>query len=187
MGLTVVTPPASEPVSLAEAKAHCRIYGSEEDGLLAGYLVAARSHAEVYLGRALATQTLQFTIDGDWPCDRIMLPRPPLQSVTEVTYSDTAGATQTLAAGQYRVDTTAHQGFIERAYGVTWPAVRDQSRTITVTYVAGYTQIPEPIRAALLLLIGHWYENREAVVIGQAPNEVPLGVDALLFPYRVFY
>lgn len=187
MGLTVVTPPTADPVSLAEAKAHCRISGSDEDGLLAGYLMAARSHAETYLGRALATQTLQLALDGDWPCDRIALPRPPLQSVTSITYSDTAGATQTLAADQYRVDSTAHQGFIERAYGVTWPAVRDQARTIVVTYVAGYTQIPEPIRAAILLLVGHFYENREAVIVGQAPTELPLGVDSLLFPYRVFY
>lgn len=187
MGLTVVTPPTAEPVSLAEAKAHCRIYGTEEDGLLAGYLMAARAYAETYLGRALATQTLQLAIDGGWPCDRIVLPRPPLQSVSSITYSDTSGATQTLAADQYRVDTTAHQGFIERAYGVTWPAVRDQARTIVVTYVAGYTQIPEPIRTAILLMVGHFYENREAVIVGQAPTELPLGVDALLFPYRVFY
>ena len=187
MGLTVVTPPTADPVSLAEAKAHCRIYGTEEDGLLAGYIMAARTHAETYLDRALATQTLQFTIDGGWPCDRITLPRPPLQSVTSITYSDTNGATQTLAADQYRVDTTAHQGVIERAYGVTWPAVRDQARTIVVTYVAGYTQIPEPIRAAVLLLVGHFYENREAVIVGQSPSELPMGVESLLFPYRVFY
>lgn len=187
MGLSVVTPPTAEPVSLAEAKAHCRVSVADDAGLIAGYLMAARIHAEVYTGRALSTQTLQFTIDGDWPCDRIDLPRPPLQSVTAITYSDTAGATQTLAADQYRVDTTAHQGFVERAYGVIWPAVRDQARTIVVTYVAGYAQIPEPIRQAILLLVGHFYENREAVVIGQAPTELPMGVDALLFPFRVFY
>lgn len=187
MGLIVTDPPTAEPISLAEAKAHCRVYGADDDGLLAGYIMAARAHAEVYTRRALMTQTLALTIDGGWPDDQIVLPKPPLQSVTSITYVDATGAVQTLAADQYRVDTTAHEGFIERAYGVSWPSVRRQSRTIVVTYVAGYTQIPEPIRQAMLLLIGHFYENREAVNVGNIVTEFPLGVDALLFPYRVFY
>lgn len=187
MGLIVTVPPTAEPLSLAEAKAHCRVYGADDDGLLAGYIMAARAHAEVYTRRALMTQTLALTIDGGWPDDQIVLPKPPLQSVSSITYTDTTGAVQTLAADQYRVDATSHEGTIERAYGVTWPSVRDQSRTIVVTYVTGYTQIPEPIRQALLLMVGHFYENREAVIVGQAPAELPLGVDALLFPYRVFY
>ena len=187
MGLSVVMPPTSDPVSLSEAKAHCREFGSDNDGLIAGYLAAARSHAEVYTGRAFATQTLQLTIDGDWPEGCIALPRPPLQSVTSIQYTDTSGVLQTLAADQYRVDTTAHQGVIQPAYGVTWPAVRDQSRTIVVTYVAGYTQIPDPIRQAILMLTNHYFENREAVIVGSSATELPLAVEPLLFRFRVFY
>ena len=186
MGLTRITAPTVEPLSLSEAKAHCRIYGSDDDGLIAGYIMAAVSLAENSTNRALATQTWELTIDRDWP-EVIVLPRSPTQSVTSVTYYDSAGSLQTLASNQYRVDVTLPQGRIEPAYDVTWPVVRDQARTIIVRFVAGYTQIPEPIRQALLLLVGHFYENREAVVVGQTPTDLPLGVDALLFPYRIFY
>lgn len=199
MGLTLITAPAAEPVSLAEAKAHCRIDDSDSDGLLAGYVLAARQWAEVYTRRALLSQTWDLSIDRDWPEElvdgewlpRIVLPKPPLQSVTSITYVDTAGTTQTLAADQYRVNTTEMEGVIEPAYGVSWPSVRDQSRTILVRFVCGYGTspgaIPEPIRQAILLTAGHWVENRESVVIGTIATEVPQAAEMLLFPYRVFY
>lgn len=202
MGLSLVTPPTLDPVSLAEAKAHCRITSTEEDGLLAGYVLAARMHAEQYTRRAFMTQSWALTLDEDWPQftdrasritrDRIVLPRPPVISVTSIAYTDLDGVTQTLAADQYRLvklDTGEHA--IDPAYGVYWPSVRQQSAAMTVTFVAGYGSnpgnLPEPIRQAMLLLIGHWYENREAVNVGNIVNELPLAVDALLAPYRVFY
>lgn len=190
MGLSLVTAPALEPVSLAEAKAHCRIDTSDEDALLAGYILAARHHCETYLRRALMTQTWDFLLDTDWP-DCIELPKPPLQSVTSITYYDSAGALQTLATDQYRVSIKRNEGAIEPAYSVTWPTVRDQSDTIVVRFVCGYGSnpgdVPEQIRQAMLLLIGHWYNNRETVNIGNIVNEMPFAADALLFPFRVFY
>jgi uncharacterized phiE125 gp8 family phage protein len=201
MGLTLVTAPTLDPVSLAEAKAHCRVTTTDEDGLLAGYILAARQHAEQYTRRAFITQTWALTLDEDWPqCverrnatrDRIVLPRPPAISVTSIAYTDLDGASQTLAADQYRLvklDTGEHA--IDPAYNVYWPSVRNQSATITVTFVAGYGSspgsIPEPIRQAMLLLIGHWYENRETVNVGNIVNEMPFATAALLSPYRVFY
>ena len=206
MGLTLVTSPASDPISLAEAKAHCRITGSDEDGLLAGYLLAARQFCETYLRRGFSTQTWDHTLDDGWPCipvgtrnyqrvdHRIMLPKPPMQSVTSVKYIDTSGVEQTLAADQYRVlnaNQERGEGFIEPAYGVTWPTVRQQSQAITVRFVCGYESalnpFPEPIRQGMLLLIGHWFETRETVNIGNIVNELPFATEALLFPYRVFY
>lgn len=44
----------------------------------------------------------------------------------------------------------------------------------------------DDIRAAMLLLIGHWYSNREAVVVGQAPSSVPFAVEALLQPHKIY-
>lgn len=199
MGLSLVTAPASEPVLLAEAKAHCKIDSIDEDGLVAGYIIAARHHCETYLRRALITQTWDLLIDGDWPTEcvngseqhRVVIPKPPLVSITSVSYVDSAGAAQTLATDQYQVSTKRHEGLIDPAYSVTWPVVRDQADAITVRFVAGYGSnpgdIPEPIRQAMLLLIGHWHANREAVIIGVTPVELPLAVDALLFPFRVFY
>lgn len=189
MGLSVVTPPADEPVSLAEAKKHCRIDAPADDGLLTGYILGARQWAETYLRRALCTQTLELTLDC-WP-DTIVLPRPPHQSVTSISYVDGAGATQVLASSEYQVDLSSDSlaARIRPAYGKTWPTIRlDTFNAITVRYVAGYggnpSNCPDAIRSAVLLLLGHLYEHREDVVIGTISSELPRGAKALMDPYR---
>jgi uncharacterized phiE125 gp8 family phage protein len=203
VGLNLVTAPTSDPISLAEAKAHCRVTTLDEDGLIAGYILAAREMAETYTRRAFTTQTWDFTIDCDWPQavdrevyrtqDRIVLPKPPVQSVTSVSYTDLDGNEQTLATNQYRVlrlNQERSEAFIDPAYGVVWPSVRRQAETIRVRFVCGYSAenpLPESIRHAMLLIIAHFYEHREAVNVGNIVNELPMGVEALLFPYRVFY
>lgn len=204
MSLTLVAAPAAEPVSLAEAKAHCRVTSPDEDGLIGGYLMAARVHAEGYTRRAFVTQSWDLALDGCWPrqvsagsgrsCYRIELPKAPVQSVTSIKYTDMAGALQTLAADQYRVariNQERAEAYVEPAYGIAWPGVRQQSETIVVRFVCGYepelNPFPDPLRQAILLLVGHWYENREAVNVGNIVNEMPLAVEALLFPYRLFY
>jgi uncharacterized phiE125 gp8 family phage protein len=194
--LSLITPPTADPVSLAEAKAQCRITSSEEDGLVAGYLLAARHYCEDYTGRVFAPQTWEMKVDGGWPTvfdratvlqrRRIVLPNPPAQSVTSIAYIDTAGNSQVLAANQYSFSKGDIFGFIEPAYGVSWPAVRNQLETVTVRYVAGYTtDFPEPIRQAILFLVSHFNEHRETVVVDVrgTPMELPLTVTALLQNY----
>lgn len=191
--LSLITPPTFDPVSLAEAKAQCRISSSVEDGLVAGYLLAARRHCENHTGRVFATQTWEMKVDGGWPTvfdrstvvqrTRIVLPNPPAQSVVSITYIDTSGALQTLASNQYAFSKGDIFGFIEPAYGVSWPAVRNQLETVTVRYVAGYTtDFPDTIRQAILLLVSHFNEHREAVVVDVrgTPIELPFTVTALL-------
>lgn len=189
MGLSVVIPPADEPVSLAEAKKHCRVDHPNDDALIAGYILAARQWAETYLRRALCTQTLDYTLDC-WPGE-IVLPRPPHQSVTSISYVDAAGATQVLATSEYQVDLSSDSlaARIRPAYQKTWPTIRlDTFNPITVRYVAGYggnpSNIPDSIRSAILLLIGDLYENREDVVIGTISSQLPLAAKHLMDPYR---
>lgn len=198
--LTLITGPTSEPVSLAEAKAQCRVTASDEDGLIAGYLLAARHHCENHTHRCFSTQTFALSLDGNWPtvfdsCNltrhtRIVLPKPPVASVASITYVDTNGAPQTLASNQYQFSKGDIVGYIDQAFGVTWPAVRIQPDSITVQFVAGYTAnpsgLPEAIRQAILMLTAHFYQNREAVAGTDArisPVELPLAVDALLSRY----
>jgi uncharacterized phiE125 gp8 family phage protein len=191
--LSLITPPTFEPVMLAEARAQVRSTTSEEDGLLAGYLLAARRHCENHTGRVFATQTWEMKVDGGWPTvfdrptvsprQRIVLPNPPAQSVVSITYIDTTGTLQTLAANQYAFSKGDIFGFIEPAYGVSWPPVRNQLETVTVRYVAGYTtDFPDTIRQAILLLVSHFNEHREAVAVDVrgAPMELPFTVTTLL-------
>jgi uncharacterized phiE125 gp8 family phage protein len=192
MGLSLVTGPALEPVSLIEAKQHCRVDSTDDDGLIAGYILSARSWAEDLTRRAFTTQTWDYTIDSDWPrmrvgyCDvyRIELPKPKLISVSSVSYVDTNGASQTLATDQYTVNATGITGLIDPAYGVTWPQVRDQMNAITVRFVCGFGPNPgdgqelERVRAGILqytrfLLDGNKEDHDSAV--------------NLIYPLRVLY
>lgn len=157
MGISLVTGPTSEPVSLAEAKAHCRVDNEDSDAMLAGYILAARRFAEGYTRRAFVTQTFDQTFDYDWPAvcgsQQIFLLLPPLASVTSITYVDVDGATQTLSSSDYRVLTDGVLGRVVPAYNVTWPAVRSQENAITVRFVAGWdaSVVPDEIRTAILL------------------------------------
>jgi uncharacterized phiE125 gp8 family phage protein len=185
MNLTVVTPPVSEPVSLATAKLQVRVDGSVEDTILGLYLSAARERCEEISRRAFAAQTLRLTLD-EWPDEReIKLPRPPLQSVTSVKYTDSGGVEHTFT--DYVVDTDSEPGRIALNDDASWPS--DDLRPvggIKITYVAGYSDLPKRYQAAVLLLMAHLYENREATTDASL-SEIPLGVSALLLSDKGWY
>lgn len=193
MGLSVYTAATSEPITLVEAKGHLRIDGSDEDGLLAGYIFAAREFIENETHLRLITQTLDYTIDDYWPrvsvrgCmkTRIELPVKPVASITSITYVDENGTTQTLASNQYTLRKDGPVHFVEPAYNATWPTVRGQTAAITVRFVAGtsLSDVPNSLIQAMRLLISHADKNREAVSDGKFV-EVPLGVEAYISPYR---
>lgn len=187
MALELVTGPTTEPVTLTEAKAHLRLDIADDDGLLAGYLMAARHFIETQTKRDLVTKTWDYSIDYRWPrkyhgWHMIRLPLNPVQSVTSVTYVDDSGATQTLASDQYIVSANDSYSSIVPAYDVSWPTVRCVPSAVTVRFVSGYVNCPPDLKVAVLLMAGHLYENREAVS-GKAMSEMPLSVDALVSPY----
>lgn len=191
MALFLVTPVTTEPVSLVEAKLQCRVDTTDEDALLTALISAAREHGETFTHRALAQQTWDWKLD-DFPCsayEPLVLPKPPVTSITSISYVDANGTTQTWSSSNYVTDLPAGPwaapARIAPAYGLTWPSVRDQMSAATVRFVCGYTTAPEAVKAALKLLIAHWYRNRESVGEGQlAP--VPHTVDALLWPFKAF-
>lgn len=192
MGLSLYTGPTTEPLTLEEAKQHLRVDVSDDDGLIAGYILAARRLVETQTG-PLMNQTWDYTIDRGWPMVggyySIRLPFSPCQSVTSVTYLDEDGATQTLSTSLYQTVLDAPIPYITKAYNQDWPSVRDQPAAITVRAVYGYGShpgsVPDPLRVAIMLLVGHFYENREEVVVGTTPVALPLGVEALISPYAI--
>lgn len=163
MGLTI-TPPELEPVTVDEMRDHLRIDSTDEDGLIAGMISAAREACEVYTHRQFMQTTLVYT--ADYFCRKIELPRPPLVSVQAVKYLDTDGTLQTLATSQYRVITDSLIGFIQPAFGVSWPAVYSVSNAVTVEYTAGYgdaiEDVPNKIRQAIKLMAADLFERRES-------------------------
>jgi uncharacterized phiE125 gp8 family phage protein len=201
MGLALFTAADAELVSLEEAKGHLHVDIDEQDEQIVGYIAAARAHLEGICGRSFLSTVWDHTIDYDWPwildieygrhVRMIELPRAPLSSVTSISYVDGAGATQVLNSSQYVVDGAGAIGRVYQAYDASWPTVRSQPRAITVRFVAGYgtdpDSVPKPIKQANLLLISHFHEQRQPVVVGQAVNSMPLAVDALIAPYRVYF
>lgn len=167
--VTVVTAPAEEPVSLAEAKLDLRVDHSDEDELIEEYITAAREHVENVTWKALVTQTLEAAFDA-WPQgSELVLPRPPLQSVASVTYTDSDGNDTVWDSANYIVDTRRKPGRIVLGYGKSWPTATLQPvNGIVVRYVAGYgaeSAVPALYKKAIKLLVGEMYEHREATVI----------------------
>lgn len=190
MALKVITPPAEEPVTIDEARAQCRVDGDDEDTLIDGYITTARIWVEGFANRALISRTLEWVLDA-FPCSgTIELPLPPLGSVTSLKYTDAAGVESTFSADNYLVDADGVPGRLALRTGYTWPAVTLQAIAgVRVRFVAGYgaaADVPRHFRQAILLLVGHYYENREEVQAGSgiAITQIPMGVRSLLWVDR---
>lgn len=191
MSLFLVTPPAAEPLTTAEAKLHLRVDASDEDALIDSLISAARQHVETVTHRALITQTWDYKLDA-FPGDELWVPKPLVSAVTSLTYLDTAGTAQTWDASNYITDLPtgpwARKARITPAYGVVYPSTYAVPNAVTVRFVCGYGtagDVPAAVIAAMKLLIGHWYTNREAV--SATPGaEVPLAVSSLLWPFKAF-
>lgn len=187
----LVTAPASEPLSQATAKAHCRVTSAAEDDLFDRLIVAARRHIESTYGLALIDQTHKATLDA-WPVRGLELTPYPVSALSSVkVWNGTTLVTQTASLYQLL---PGRPGRVVLADNAT-PAVPGRTRAgIVVEFVAGFgaddTDTPEDVTQALLMLIAHWYENRETVIIGaketKVSSEVSRGVSDLLFPYRGF-
>lgn len=186
--LTRTTAPAVEPVTLTEAKAHCRVDTSDDDTYIGTLITAARQWVEEYLDRTLVHT--QWTVRMDSFPYEIELPRPPVATAgttTAVTLTYTLGddSTATLSTSSYRVDRDSTPAVVRQLRSGTWPANLDDYNAVTVTYWAGYgatgASVPAAIRHAMLMLISHWYETRGAsVATGAVPQDVPFGVTSLL-------
>jgi uncharacterized phiE125 gp8 family phage protein len=189
--LRTVTQPVVEPVSLAEAKSHCRIDSDADDFYIVSLITAAREWVEAYMDEALIHQQLVMRLDG-FPAE-IELPRPPMATsgtatAVSVTFtSDESGATAALSTTTYRVDRDTKPGMIRNTYGGAWPGHLTDYNSITVTWWAGRgdsgSSVPQGVRNAILMLVGHFFEKRVAAEAGSL-NDIPYGVKALLDAQR---
>jgi len=189
LSLVQVTPPATEPVSVDEFKMYLRLDTDAQDTMLAALIMAARQMLEVSLWRQCITATWALLLDAWQPV--IEVPRPPLANmiptVTEpdlgIAYIDSAGVVQVLDPATYQVDMASQPGRILLS---SMPALGSGLTPVTITYQAGYgdlpTDVPAPLRQAILLFAADMYEHTEA----QAEHrlEENTTVCRLIGPYR---
>lgn len=178
----LLTPPASEPLSLTEIKAWLRIDGAEEDATLAALVTAARMTVERQSGRLLNSQA--WRLIGDlWPTDGVLrLPVGPVSAVTAVRVFDSLGAATTVSPSTYRLE--AARGRLIFTQSPTQPGRLQSGVEVDLTcgYGAAATDAPEPLRHAIRLLAARWFERR-----GDEPADgraLPGDVKLLIAPFR---
>lgn len=193
LALKVVTAPTLEPVTLEEAKVHCKVEYDDEDAYIGVLIQSARAQAEEYLGRALFETEFDYQLDA-FPVGVILLPRPPLLSVTSISYVDDAGATQVWSAGSRRVDSISEPARITPTYLGVYPTTQPVTGGVTVRFKAGFAatadgqeagsaKIPAPIRHAILMAVHKAFAHRDPVVVGTIIAETDV-IRNLLAPYR---
>ena len=185
----ITSEPASEPLTLAQAKNHLKIDTSitEDDDLITALIKIARQTAEKYCRRLLYTQTQVMRLDYFY--NLMEINRTPIQSISSIKYYDSDNTLQTLSTDYYDVDVKSSPARITLKYGATYPTIKERTNAIEITFVAGWqtvAAIPENIISGMYLLIGHLYENRESVVIGKIVNELPMGVKYLWDLDRIY-
>jgi uncharacterized phiE125 gp8 family phage protein len=188
MALVPTSLPATEPISLAEAKLHLRVDHGDEDVLILSLVSAARLHLEHVLGRAFITQGWLYLFDG-WPAGHtVNLPLAPVQSIVSVKTYDTDDAATTLLPSLYLLDGLSVPPRLVRRSPSAWAMPGRPANGIEVSFIAGHgslaSEVPAPLRQALLLLVAHWYEHRQPVEIGDSREMLPAVVLDLIAPYR---
>lgn len=212
MILKQITPPTLEPVTRAELNLHARISDPSQWDRVDRYIASARSYAENRLGRQLVNATWRLSLDSfpnavRWdarpntsnttcfvPNDYrlILLPKPPLVSVSWIKYYAVDGTLTTLDSTLYNVDTDSEPGRIQLKWTASWPTTDDRIGAVQIQFVAGYgadpADVPADIKHAIETIAAHAYENREAVMEtdrGIQLVRVPLLGDELLDLHRV--
>lgn len=165
----------TEPVSLDEARRQVRVTESYDDDFLAGCITEARDYCEMHTGRTLAEATFRLVSSSFADCMPLAV---PLLSVQSVSYFDTDNTEQTLDPSFYYV---ADYG-IELQPGQSWPDVYERKDAVMIEFTAG--ACPPSARRAILLLVAHYYENREAVNVYANTKPLELAVSSLLHELR---
>lgn len=192
MGIKVITPPATEPLSLVEVRRQLRFEDdyNMEDNFFNALIVVARQYCENYQNKKYITQTLELILDDFPHQDYIEFSScSPVQSVESVKYISSDDTEYTFDNTNYVLDNVSFVNRIVLKYNKDWPTTTLQPyNAVKIRFTAGYgnaADVPQMVKQAMLLLVAHWYENREDTVEKMLSN-IPKGANSLLsFERRV--
>jgi len=185
------------PVSLADAKKHCRVEHNEDDDVIASLLRAAVEYLERATGHVLSPVTYELRV-ARW-CSAFALQAFPVRDVESVEYTGPDGASHVVPLLQWSFIPTPEGGVVRMGAGFDALALSADPDAIRIRFSAGYDQpgvsgsgddpmlaCPETVKVAVKMLLGHWYANRETINIGNIVNSLPFAVDALVSQLRIY-
>jgi uncharacterized phiE125 gp8 family phage protein len=180
--------PALEPITLAEAKQFVRVEHDDDDDIIAALIAGSRIHIETRTRRALITQSWRLTRDV-WPgCGWLAVLPVPLRTLDAARVYRLDGSTQPIDVARFSVDKIAAPARLAFTRGALLAPERQVSG-IEIDVTCGYgdaaEDVPEPLRQAIRLLVAHWYENRGLIAVGHEIGVLPQTVSALIAPYGV--
>jgi uncharacterized phiE125 gp8 family phage protein len=188
--------PASEPVSLEEARLWCRVdaEGSPpahaDDDILSALITRARETVEEYTGRSICAKVYEIRYD-EWP-DEVELPYSPVIEVQSVIYVDSSGGSTLMDPADYVVDTHGEPARIATVAGADWPTLDETIGAVRIRYRAGYDAagspntmpVPKMLLQAMQLMIADWYRNREDTVEKEL-LPIPMGARFLMDFHKI--
>jgi len=189
------------PISIEDAKVALRIRHSLEDNVLRRKLRAAVEYIETRTNRLLSPCDLELVF-GDWPectSEPIELKVAPIRALESFEYRDTAGDWAEVDETAFSWRRTDEGGEVFLFSTFTAPDLHPEHRDrVRIRFSAGYEVgdetgaadeadliIPDKAIEAVLLLAGHWFENREASTDVELAV-VPLGVKMLVDQLRIY-
>lgn len=189
--LNLITAPATEPLTLAEVKQHCDCERDDQDALFTRLLQAAREKVESDTDRSLINTSWQLWLDS-WPngvSGSVYLPRAPIFNVQTVSYINPDTDTTIIGSSNFIVSKQEPPRiYPNTGAGFTWPTYLRTAQAISIVFVAGYgssaSSVPAIAKQAILLLCGHWYENREASISGTIHGKIEHAYDSLIESLR---
>tara|TARA_R100000278_G_scaffold123252_1_gene112269 strand:+ start:870 stop:1445 length:576 start_codon:yes stop_codon:yes gene_type:complete len=182
----VVTAATGNILTSNEVKTHLKVDTTADDNLIAALIVACTNSAQEYTNRFFLETTLDMFAD-EWKEISTLL-KSPVTSVDSIKYYDQDDNQQTLDTSVYAFDMVSMPARIFLKPNQTFPVLSERKNAIEVRYKVGVSSasdVDQAIKQAVLLTIGNYYENRQAVVTGTIATELPMNAKFLLDQYRV--
>ena len=179
----------SAVITASEFKTHARVYHTQDDTYIATLILVATQCIEHETRRAMIHRVFNLQMSA-FPADgEIILPRSPMSSVQNISYTDKDGNLQVVPAGNYHTYSVNGVGRVVLKSTAAWPVTLNTGgMDVDVEFVAGYgatsASVPVSLKQAVLLWATHWYDNRTSVNVGNLVTELPMTVQRLIVNYH---
>ncbi|MYL98411.1 hypothetical protein GR702_11615 [Novosphingobium sp. FGD1] len=174
--LKLIAAPTAPVVTLDEARDHLRISHDLDDTYIEHLIATATAVIEGPTGAGISLAPARWQLTMDHLPRHFDIDLCPVMSVDKITLNG-----ENVPPLSYRCDLDS----VPARVHVAFPSVRHDLGSVKVEFTAGNETVPSDLRHALLMLISHFYEQREAFAASDL-KEVPFAVGAIISRYRAF-